>query len=128
MRTRRNRRDRGVAGLDPEAVYRMEPESRDEQVVYNRSCRTKIAHRTRQDARVFVRATRVTNKAEGSGDVEAYRCVFCGHWHVGHTVSPRSMMWSTHESLWRRRNRLTGEAIPALYIERRWYSATPPTR
>lgn len=53
-----------------------------------RSCRGKIRHETKTDAKRARRQMRLQGEA-APGELEAYRCPHCGYWHLGHPTYPR---------------------------------------
>jgi rubrerythrin len=48
-----------------------------------RACQGKVQHATREAAHVEIRRIARTKWAYRPG-LQAYRCPFCGHFHVGH--------------------------------------------
>lgn len=48
-----------------------------------RSCDGKERHDTREAAKGNI--ARLAKRGAAFGRLEAYRCDFCGSWHVGHT-------------------------------------------
>jgi hypothetical protein len=51
----------------------------------HRSCRSKVAHATRKEARTAARAV----ERRHGGRLEPYHCGFCDGWHVGHPMARR---------------------------------------
>lgn len=50
-----------------------------------KQCKGKVRHQTEKFAEIAVRNTRST------GNLSAYRCSFCGGWHIGHTPGKQGM-------------------------------------
>ena len=51
----------------------------------HRSCRSKIRHESRLEARAAARDT----ARRGGGRILPYHCGFCDGWHVGHPIRRR---------------------------------------
>ena len=59
-----------------------------------KSCESKVPHETEADARLAIRKTLQTNFIFHR--LEAYKCKFCGKWHIGKT---RKVVYSRFKRL-----------------------------
>lgn len=50
--------------------------------IRRRSCSRKIRHTTESDARRHIAGLNIGKGYQGA--MNAYRCSFCGGWHIGH--------------------------------------------
>ena len=54
-----------------------------------RRCARKTSYETRGDAEWVARLRREHDDVPGLADVAAYRCRYCGWWHLGHECAAR---------------------------------------